>query len=84
MPDAYEEFAELFMNSLAGQMAGLSKEQVIAKFRFTFPDEAQFRAHVATLQATAEQQVAAAQAQLKPGQQLGIAYPVPPRPDKLH
>lgn len=76
MADPYEKYAEIFMSSMAGEMSGLSKDQFIALCKTKFPDEAAFVKQMEALTAHAEMQIAQAQAQLKPGQTLGIAYPI--------
>lgn len=74
--DPYEKYADIFMSSMAGEMSGLTKDQFVVLCKSKFPDEAEFVKTMAALTATAEAQIAQAQAQLKPGQKLGIAYPI--------
>lgn len=76
MADAYEEMADMMVTSLAGELAGLSREQFIEVFKSKFPVEDDFRALVETTKAQGKAMVAKAQAQLQPGQELAIAIPI--------
>jgi hypothetical protein len=76
MSDAYEQFADVFMGTLAGQMAGLTRDQFIAQCKAKYPDPKAFADLIAQITAVAEKQVTQAQASLKPGQVLGVAYPL--------
>lgn len=82
--NAYDELADLMMQSLASQLGGWSRDQVMAAMRAQFPDEAQLRAFADSLRAQAEAQVAAAQASLPPGHELAIAYAVEPQRGSTH
>jgi hypothetical protein len=64
------------MSSLAGEMSGLNKQQFISICKSKFPDEAAFMRQMNALTAHAEMQIREVQDKLKPGQALGIAYPV--------
>lgn len=66
MADAYESFADRVMCTLAAQMSGVTREQVIARAKLTFPDEDAFREFVEASSGQIEQQIARAQARLKP------------------
>ena len=76
MTDPYEKYADIFMSSMAGEMSGLTKVQFIALCKSKFPDEAAFVKQMDALTAHAEMQIAQAQAQLKPGHVLAVAYPI--------
>lgn len=76
MADHYEKYADIFMSSMAGEMSGLTKDQFIVLCKSKFPDEAAFVKQMEALTAHAEMQIEQAQAKLKPGQTLGIAYPI--------
>jgi len=76
MKDPYEQYANIFMSSMAGEMSGLTKEQVIALCKTKWPTQTEFVAMMASLENHAETQIEQARAQLKPGQTLGIAYPI--------
>lgn len=76
MADAYEKYADIFMSSMSGQMSGLTKAQFVARLKDKFPNEAVFVVQMEALTAQAEMQIAQAQAQLKPGQVLAVAYPI--------
>ena len=84
MADSYEKYADIFMSSMAGEMSGLSKVQFIALCKSKFPDEAAFVKQMEELTEFAEMQIAQAQAQLKPGQSLDIAYPIDAPTGPLH
>lgn len=84
MADPYEQYADIFMSSMAGQMSGLTKEQLMVLLKTKFPVEAEFVKSMEALSAHAEMQIAQAQAQLKPGQTLGIAYPIEVPRGPLH
>ena len=76
--NVYEEMADLFMQSLAGEMAGLTREEFIAKVRAEWPDEEVARAGFERLKRAALRQVEQAEAEAaKRGQKIvGIGYPV--------
>ena len=84
MADPYEQYADIFMSSLAGEMSGLSKAQFIALCKTKWPIQTEFVAMMASLQGHAEMQVEQAQAKLQPGQTLGIAYPIDVPSGPLH
>lgn len=73
---AYEEFADLFMGTLAGEMSGLSRDQFLDLMKQRFPDESAFVRHMQDLQAVAQAQISQATAKLKPGQELAVGYSV--------
>jgi hypothetical protein len=79
MPDVYEQFADVFLSSMSGQMAGLSRDEVIAMFRKKWPNAAEFEAMIQTISAQAQDTISQAQAQLKPGEVLAVGYPVDKR-----
>jgi hypothetical protein len=82
--DPYEKYADIFMSSMAGEMSGLTKEQFIALCKSKFPDEVAFAKQMDSLAAAAEKHIEQAQAQLKPGETLGIAYPIEVPTGKTH
>lgn len=84
MTDPYETYTDVFMSSLAGEMSGLSKEQFLALLKTKFPNEADFVATMEALAAHAGMQIEQAQAKLKPGQTLGIGYPLEVPRGPLH
>jgi len=65
-------------------MSGLTKSQFIALCKSKFPDEVAFVKKMESLTAHAQMQIEQAQAQLKPGQSLSIAYPVEIQSGLLH
>jgi hypothetical protein len=78
MATLYEETADLMLTTMAGQYAGLSRDQFIDLFKQKFPDESQLRTFLATVRQQAEAAIAEAQANLKPGQSIMIGIPVKP------
>ena len=76
--DAYETYADMMMGSLAVQLGGASRAQVLAALKAKFPVEADLLAYVQTMEKQAAAMLEQAQSKLKPGQTLGIAYPVGP------
>lgn len=84
MADAYDKYADIFMSSMAGEMSGLTKEQFTSICKAKFPVESEFVKSMEVLTAHAEMQIAQAQAQLKPGETLGIAYPMEVPSGPLH
>ena len=76
MPTLYEEMADLMLTTLAGEMAGLNREQFIALFKSKFPNETEFRTLVEATKAQGEAAIAQAQAQLPPGHTLIMAIPI--------
>lgn len=67
MTDFYAEFAEQFLNSMAGQTSGLSQSEAEALFRQKFPDEAAFRAQISALTSLVEAKLGAFQNQIEQG-----------------
>ena len=82
MSDIYEETADIFMSSLAGQMSGMSRDQLIAHFKRQFPSEAAFKATVDSARKQAETILKEAQASLSPGQVLAFGYAVDEQPNR--
>ena len=76
MATLYEETADLMLSTMAGQQAGLTRDQFIALFKEKFPVESELRSFMATAKQQAETAIAEAQAQLKPGQSIMIGFPV--------
>jgi hypothetical protein len=74
----YEEMADLFMNSLAGETSGITRDEFIAKVRAEWPDEEIARAGFERLKRAALRQVEQAEAEAAArGQKIvGIGYPV--------
>lgn len=84
MPDIYEEMADMMLTTLAGELAGLSREQFIATFRSKFPVESEFRELVEKTKAQGEMMIAKAQANLPPGHEIAIAIPLNVSPSRPH
>ncbi len=83
--DAYEACADMMMGTLAVQLGGASRAQVLTALKAQFQVEADLVAYVKTLEKQANAMLEQAQSQLKPGQTLGIAYPIDPASGKtLH
>lgn len=82
MEDAYEQFATLFMETLAGKLSGASRQQVIEKAKQKFQNVQAFEAFLNSVQAQADQKIAQVQAQLKPGDEIAIAYVVDTAPEE--
>lgn len=76
--DAYESCADMMMETMAVQLGGASRPQVLGALKAKFPVEADLVAYVQTLEAQANVLMAQAQAKLQPGESLGIAYPIGP------
>ncbi len=76
--DAYETYADMMMGTLAVQLGGSSRAQVLAALKAKFPVEADLVAFVQTMEAQATAMLEQAQSKLQPGQTLGIAYPIKP------
>ena len=72
----YDKYADIFMGSMAGQMSGLTREQFIQTCKTKFPVEADFIKMAEAIAAQAQQHIAQAEASLKPGQVLAVAYPI--------
>lgn len=62
------------MGTMAGQMSGLTREQLVAQCMAKYPDPADFELVLAQATAVAEKQIAQAQAKLQPGQELCVGY----------
>lgn len=76
--DVYEDYADMMMGTLAVQLGGSSRAQVLAALKAKFPVEADLVAFVQKMELQANTMLEQAQAKLKPGQTLGIAYPIDP------
>lgn len=72
------------MGTVAGKMAGLTRDQFIAHCKAKYPDPKGFAELIAQTTAVAEKQVAQAQAKLQPGQVLGVAYPLSDPDGQVH
>lgn len=74
----YEDMADLFMGSLAGELSGVTRDEFIAKVRAEWPDEEIARAGFERLKRAALRQVEQAEAEAaKRGAKIvGIGYPV--------
>lgn len=79
MSNAYEEFADMFMSTLAGQMTGMNRDEVIALLKSRMPNEEEFRQHMISISQMVEEQVAQIQAALS-----GESTVVIPRNSTLH
>ena len=66
-PDIYSEVADTMLKSVAGQMSGLNKEQLVALMKAQHPDENTFRAFVQTMQIMAQAKVDEAMEKAKAG-----------------
>ena len=64
MNDAYEEFADMFMNTLTGQMTGMTRDEVIALLKSRMPNEEEFRQHMIGISRMVEEQMAQIQSAL--------------------
>jgi hypothetical protein len=74
MADIYEKTADIFLSSMAGQMSGMTRDQLIAHFKKRFPCENEFKAVVEAAKLQAEAAVLEAQANLAPGHVLAFGY----------
>lgn len=79
MSNAYEEFADMFMSTLAGQMTGMNRDEVIALLKSRMPNEEEFRQHMISISQMVEEQVAQIQAAFS-----GESTVVIPRNSTLH
>lgn len=76
--DAYEDCADMMMGTLAVQLGGASRAQVLAGLKAKFQTEADLVAFVQAMEMQANAMLEQAKSKLKPGQTLGIAYPLHP------
>ncbi len=80
MANLYNEIADMFMESLAGQMSGITRDDFMARLKQQCPDEKSLSVFYSTVQTQANAMVADAQSRAeKSGSTIvGIAYPVTP------
>lgn len=71
---AYEKYADLFMTTMAGEMSGLNRDQILARMKDCFPNEADFIQLMQTLEAQVQTQIVQATAKLQPGQALAFGH----------
>ena len=76
--DAYEDCADMMMGTLALHLGCASRAQVLAGLRAKFQTEADLNAFVQAMEFQANAMLEQAKSKLKPGQALGIAYPLNP------
>jgi len=79
MSNAYEEFADMFMGTLNGQMTGMNRDEVIALIKNRMPNEEEFRQHMIGISQMVEEQMAQIQNALS-GQNTVVI----PRNSTLH
>lgn len=79
MPTLYDEIADLFMASLAGQLSGVTREMFIERMKATYPTEEGLRKFYDSLQQQAQAMVAQVerQAAANGSRVVGVAYPIP-------
>ena len=79
MSDAYEEFADMFMTTLTGQLSGMTRDEVVALIKNRMPNEEEFRQHMVGISQMVEEQMAQIQNALS-GQNTVVI----PRNSTLH
>lgn len=84
MANAYEEMADIMMDTVAIQMSGITRQDLISRFKAKFPVESDFQEFLTMTRTVAEMQFAAATAALQPGQTLAIAWPLEAAPSVVH
>ena len=79
MSDAYEEFADMFMTTLTGQLSGMTRDEVVALVKSRMPNEEEFRQHMIGISQMVEEQMSQIQSALS-GQNTVVI----PRNSTLH
>lgn len=77
MMNTYDEIADIFMQSLAAQVSGVTREQFIARLKEKCPTEADARRFFEQTQVQAKESLAHAEMEAAKhgGKIVGIAYP---------